>query len=32
MLEYVAMFIKLACFSDDNVAMDMAKVRKLRIV
>ena len=28
MLEYVAMFIKLAHFVDDYVAIDMAKVRK----
>ena len=27
-LEYVANFTKLACFADDNVATDMAKVRK----
>ena len=27
-LEYVAKFIKLACFSDDYVAKNMAKVRK----
>ena len=28
MLEYVAKFIELACFSDDYVATDMVKVRK----
>ena len=28
MLEYVAKFTKLACFADDYVAIDMAKVRK----
>ena len=28
MLEYVAKFIELACFRDDYVAIDMAKVRK----
>ena len=28
MLEYVAKFTELACFGDDYVAMDMAKVRK----
>ena len=28
MLEYVAKFIELACFADDYVATDMAKVRK----
>ena len=28
MLEYVAKFTKLACFADDYVATDMAKVRK----
>ena len=28
MLEYVAKFTKLACFEDDYVATDMAKVRK----
>ena len=27
MLEYVAKFTELACFTDDYVAMDMAKVR-----
>ena len=27
-LEYVAKFTKLACFTDDYVATDMAKVRK----
>ena len=27
-LEYVANFIELACFGDDYVATDMAKVRK----
>ena len=27
-LEYVAKFIELACFGDDYVAIDMAKVRK----
>ena len=27
-MEYVAKFIKLACFADDYVATDMAKVRK----
>ena len=27
-LEYVAKFTKLACFADDYVATDMAKVRK----
>ena len=27
-LEYVAKFIELACFGDDYVATDMAKVRK----
>ena len=27
-LEYVAKFIELACFTDDYVATDMAKVRK----
>ena len=27
-LEYVAKFTKLACFGDDYVATDMAKVRK----
>ena len=28
MLEYVAKFTELACFGDDYVATDMAKVRK----
>ena len=28
MLEYVAKFIELACFADDYVATNMAKVRK----
>ena len=28
MLEYVAKFTELACFIDDYVATDMAKVRK----
>ena len=28
MLEYVTEFIELACFTDDFVAIDMAKVRK----
>ena len=28
MLKYVAKFIELACFADDYVATDMAKVRK----
>ena len=28
MLEYVSKFIELACFRDDYVATDMAKVRK----
>ena len=28
MLEYVAKFTELACFADDYVATDMAKVRK----
>ena len=27
-LEYVAKFIELACFVDDYMAIDMAKVRK----
>ena len=27
-LEYVAKFIELSCFTDDYVAIDMAKVRK----
>ena len=27
-LEYVAKFTKLACFGDDYMAIDMAKVRK----
>ena len=27
-MEYVARFTKLACFSDDYVATDMAKVRR----
>ena len=27
-LQYVAKFIKLACFGDDYMARDMAKVRK----
>ena len=27
-LEYVAKFTELACFTNDYVAMDMAKVRK----
>ena len=27
-MEYVAKFIELACFADDYVATDMAKVRK----
>ena len=27
-LEYMAKFIELACFADDYVATDMAKVRK----
>ena len=27
-IEYVAKFIELALFADDNVATDMAKVRK----
>ena len=29
LLEYVAKFIELACFVDDYVAIDMAKVRKI---
>ena len=29
-LEYVAKFTKLACFGDDYVATDMAKVRKFK--
>ena len=29
MLEYVTEFIELACFTNDYVATDMAKVRKL---
>ena len=28
MLEYMANFTKLACFIDDYMAIDMAKVRK----
>ena len=28
MMEYVAKFTELACFTDDYVATDMAKVRK----
>ena len=28
MLEYVAKFTELACFADDYVVTDMAKVRK----
>ena len=28
MMEYVARFTELACFADDYVAMDMAKVRR----
>ena len=28
MLEYMAKFTKLACFADDYVATNMAKVRK----
>ena len=31
MLEYVAKFTELACFTDDYVAMDMAKVRKFEM-
>ena len=31
-LEYVAKFIELERFEDDYVAIDMAKVRNLRIV
>ena len=31
MLEYMARFIELASFADDYVAIDMAKVRKLRM-
>ena len=30
-LEYVAKFIELACFADDYVATDMAKVRKFEV-
>ena len=29
-LNYVAMFTELACFADDYVAIDMAKVRKFK--
>ena len=29
-LEYVAKFTELACFGDDYVAPDMAKVRKFK--
>ena len=29
-MEYVAKFIELACFTDDYVATDMAKVRKFK--
>ena len=32
MLEYMAKFIELACFMDDYVATDMAKVRKFEDV
>ena len=31
-LEYMAKFTELACFVDDYVATNMAKVRKLRMV
>ena len=30
MLEYVAKFTELACFADDYVATDMAKVRRFK--
>ena len=29
-IEYVAKFTELACFSDDYVATDMAKVRRFK--